>query len=210
MTPNDPTDVPTIQAVVFDMGGVVVKLASLADVLAGADLSPEEIWERWILSDAVRSFEGGHCGVHEFADQLIGELGVELDRDELIERFMNFPQGLYDGAEAMVAAVRDRVTTGVLSNTNGLHWEQQIDHERIQPLFDKRYLSYEMGLLKPDAAIYEAVVADLGLPAAQVFFIDDNQVKVDGALAVGMQAALAKGPVEATAALRSVGVLPAP
>lgn len=189
------------------MGGVIVKLGPLEDVLAGANLSPEEIWEGWILSDAVRRFEGGRCDVQQFATDLIAELKVELSPEELIARFLVFPQGLYDGAEAMVEATTQRVVTGVLSNTNAIHWTEQVDNEPIQAMFDKRYLSYELGLLKPDAAIYEAVIDDLGFAANEILFIDDNKVNADGALAVGMQAAVAKGPVEATAALVQFGVL---
>lgn len=205
ISPGTPT--PPIKAVVFDMGGVIVKLGPLEDVLAGANLSPEEIWEGWILSDAVRRFEGGRCDVQQFATDLIAELKVELSPEELIARFLVFPQGLYDGAEAMVEATTQRVVTGVLSNTNAIHWTEQVDNEPIQAMFDKRYLSYELGLLKPDAAIYEAVIDDLGFAANEILFIDDNKVNADGALAVGMQAAVAKGPVEATAALVQFGVL---
>ena len=57
-----------VRAVVFDMGGVVVRLASLSEVLRGVDLPRDELWDRWILSESVRSFEGGRCSVEEFAD----------------------------------------------------------------------------------------------------------------------------------------------
>lgn len=199
---------PQIKAVVFDMGGVIVKLGPLEDVLAGAGLAPEEIWERWILSDAVRLHESGKCEVDEFATRLIAEFQVDLSPEEFMAQFVAFPQGLFDGAEDMVAAVTARgVTTGVLSNTNKMHWTEQIDHERIQALFNKQYLSYAMGLLKPDADIYEAVIADLGFAPAEILFIDDNQVNVDGATAVGMSGGLAKGPDEATKVLQEFGVL---
>ena len=80
-------------------------------------------------------------------------------------------------------------------------------HEIVQGLFDRDYLSYVLDMVKPDADIYDHVIADLGLPASEILFIDDNQINVDGALARGMQAALAKGPGEARSALTRLGVL---
>lgn len=195
-----------IMAVVFDMGGVVVKLGSLPDILAGSGLSDDEIWERWILSDAVRRFEGGQCDIDAFAADLIAEFGVTLEAAELIERFTRFPEGLYPGAAELVAAVNAQATTGVLSNTNELHWTQQKDHVQISSMFDRTYLSYDLGLVKPDAAIYEHVADDLAVARDRILFIDDNKVNVDGAVAVGMQGAVAKGPDEAAAALRSFGL----
>ena len=196
-----------IRAVIFDMGGVVVRLSSLPDVLAGAGIPETEIWERWILSEAVRRFERGRCTVREFADDLIDEFGVELSADELIARFSRFPIGLYDGAEQLLADTRAVCPIGILSNTNELHWTTQPGHEFLQNAFDHEYLSYAVGLVKPDADIYEHVLADLGLEAHQVLFLDDNKVNVDGATAVGMLGAVAKGPEQARAALVEFGVL---
>ena len=49
-------------------------------------------------------------------------------------------------------------------------------------------VSGEVGLLKPDAAIYRRLLDDHGLEAADTIFIDDVQKNVDGAKAVGMHA----------------------
>ena len=196
-----------IKAVVFDMGGVIVRLSSLEDVLSGSGLSGDEIWERWILSESVRLFESGGCDVDGFATGLIAEMGLDLSAAELIERFKGFPMGLFDGAAQLVRDVGERCTTAILSNTNGLHWDTQVDHEIIEGLFDREYLSYALGLVKPDAAIYQYVIADLGMDAEEILFLDDNQINIDGALAVGMQATVAKGPNEARAALVDYRVL---
>lgn len=189
------------------MGGVVVRLAPLGEVLAGVDLAHDELMRRWIMSAAVRMFEAGQCDIDEFADTLIDEFDLPYDRSTLIERFAAFPQGLFEGAVELVAAVSDRCTTAILSNTNEFHWATQPDHEIIDGLFDREYLSCRVGLVKPDAEIYEHVAADLGVEVGQVLFLDDNQINVDGALAVGMQSAVARGPAEARAVLESHGVL---
>lgn len=197
----------TIQAVLFDMGGVVIQLQPLESVLGASGLSRDEIWKVWILSDAVQAFETGKCSVEGFATAVVKEFSLPGTPSEFIERFKRFPQGLFPGAVEMVAAVPDNVVKGVLSNTNALHWDNQTDHEIVRGLFDREYLSYAMGLAKPEREIFDHAVADLGIDASQVLFIDDNPINVDGAKAAGLQAGLAKGPVEATQVLETFGVI---
>ncbi len=198
---------PEITAVLFDMGGVLVKLDPLETVLGPSSLSSDEIWNGWILSDAVQQFERGQCPIDQFAETIIDELQLEGTAAEFIERFVAFPLGLYDGAVELVASVPTPITTGVLSNTSAIHWDNQQDAEIIRGLCERSYLSYELGLAKPEREIYDYAVADLAMDPAQVLFIDDNQINVDGAAAAGLQAGLAKGPEEAQAVLHSFGVL---
>lgn len=196
-----------IAAVVFDMGGVLVELAPLEDMLVGVDLDRDELWERWILSGAVKAYEGGRCDVDEFLEMLIAELGVELDPAELLERFRSFPQGLFEGARELLDEVRAACPIGILSNTNDLHWSTQIDNEYLRGAFDHEYLSYAVGLVKPERDIYDHVVSDLNLAAERVLFLDDNLINVKGARAAGLKSEVVKGPSQARAALVAHGVL---
>ena len=53
---------------------------------------------------------------------------------------------------------------------------------------DRAFVSYEMGLLKPDKKIYENVLAQLGAEAKEVLFVDDKPKNVEAAKSVGMKA----------------------
>ena len=198
-TPIDPAEAE-IDAVLFDMGGVLVELGPL-DELLGSTMSGDDFWPRWLASPSVRAFESGRCGVDEFAGGLVEELGLTIGPGEVVERFARFPRGLYPGAEELVASLPDRVVTGVLSNTNPLHWDHQADAERLRGLCHHAFLSYELGLVKPDAAIFDRVASDLGLAPDRILFIDDNQINVDGARAAGWRAEVARGPAQAAAAI---------
>lgn len=196
-----------IKAVLFDMGGVIVQLDSLENVLEPSALNSVEIWNTWILSEAVQQFERGQCSVERFAAKILCELELEGTVDAFIERFIAFPQGLYPGAVELVQDVPNDVITAVLSNTSAIHWENQKDAEAVRGLCDRSYLSYELGLAKPEREIFDHAVSDLGLSAGQVLFIDDNQINVDGAHAAGLQAGVAKGPDEARRQLCTFGVI---
>ncbi len=198
------------RVVIFDMGGVLVELGPTTELLVGDRLPPEQFWERWLTSEVVRDFESGHCSVEEFGQRLVDELGLSITADDFIARFSGWPKGLFDGAEELVASINDGIEIAVLSNTNALHWENQVDHERVKALFDRLFLSFELGLAKPDAVIFEEVLAQLDVPASEVVFLDDNQANVDGACSVGIDAALTKGIDQARSALAERGLLTDP
>jgi putative hydrolase of the HAD superfamily len=59
--------------------------------------------------------------------------------------------------------------------------------------FDGIYSPAQLGIKKPEAAFFEAITADLGVPAGRVMFWDDSQANVDAARAHGWQAELYRG-----------------
>lgn len=190
----------------FDMGGVLVELGPL-DELLGVAMPAEAFWPRWLASDAVRRYERGLCTDVEFAAGLAADFELPLSTDELTDRFRRFPRGLYHGAAELVRGLVDGVVSGVLSNTNQLHWERQVDAAILQGLFDHEFLSYRLGLVKPDAAIFEQVVAELSVAPSQVLFLDDNLLNVEGARQVGLDAHHTRGVAEARQVLADRNLL---
>jgi putative hydrolase of the HAD superfamily len=63
-----------------------------------------------------------------------------------------------------------------------------IDSSRWSASFDRRFYSCRLGLAKPDPAVYEAVLGDLGAAPTSVLFIDDRAENVRAATAVGLPA----------------------
>ena len=74
-------------------------------------------------------------------------------------------------------------------------------------LFDHLFLSFEMGMLKPDVAAFTQVAGLLPVPAERVLFLDDNALNVAGAAAAGFATARAVGVDAARERLVEVGVL---
>jgi len=194
------------EVVLFDLGGVLVELAPL-DELLGREMTPEDFWSRWLASASVRAFEKGETEVQDFAAALVDDLVLDISRDQVVERFAAFPRGLMPGAAALVEAVSGQATTGVLSNTNQLHWSQQPDSEIIQEMFDHQFLSFELGMVKPDRELFDHVVGVLDMAPSKVIFVDDNEPNVQAARSAGIDAYLAKGPVAASKVLQNNGFL---
>lgn len=67
-------------------------------------------------------------------------------------------------------------------------------------------VSGEIGLIKPDRAIYQRHAADFGLEPAASLFIDDSAKNVQGAIDAGWQAVLFEGADKLEADLRRLGL----
>lgn len=96
---------------------------------------------------------------------------------------------------------------GVLSNTSASHWEHCLRRYRIvREGFETYALSYRIGHLKPEPAIYAAAAELAGVEPGEVFFTDDRPEHVEGARTAGFDAVPYTTTAELAAALRERGV----
>ena len=199
-----------INCVVFDLGGVLVELGGVrdfGDMIGEPD--DERVWTRWLGNSWVRDYERGLCSSDTFARGMVEQFELDTSADEFIERFRGWPRGLFDGAFGLVETLAATVRVACLSNTNEVHWSRQADALRLAELFPTRFLSHELGLIKPDREIYDHVAARLELAASSILFFDDNQLNVDAARDAGWQAVRVQGPQAARECLEQHGLLDA-
>ena len=197
-----------VDLVLFDLGGVLIELSGVRAMLELTGIeSEQELWRRWLTCRWVRRFESGGCSEIEFAAGVVADWQLGLSPAAFLDAFRDWPTGPLPGAAELVAQTRASVATGCFSNTNMLHWRDRIGAWPLAGLFDHRFLSFELGLLKPDIAAFAQVAAMLKMPAGRVLFLDDNEVNVAGAEAAGFQAARAAGVEEARQRLAEAAVL---
>jgi HAD superfamily hydrolase (TIGR01509 family) len=194
--------------VLFDLGGVLVELGGVAEfgALIGVTHN-EDIWSRWLNSPWVRSYERGRCTRDEFAVGMVEEHRLQLSPDEFLGRFRDWPKGLMPGAAELVRGLAHHVTASCLSNTNELHWNEQAGHEVVRGLFDRPFLSHELGLVKPDREVFDHVVNTLHCRPEEVLFLDDNLLNIQGALAAGLDAHRVHGVEDSRRLLDHRGLL---
>jgi len=197
-----------VDLVLFDLGGVLIELNGVPAMLelTGID-SEEELWRRWLTCRWVRRFESGGCSEAEFAAGVVADWQLDLSAAAFLDAFRDWPAGPLPGAAELVAQTRASAATGCFSNTNALHWHDHIAGWPLTGLFDHRFLSFELGLLKPDIAAFAHVADLLGVPAGRVLFLDDNAANVTGAAAAGFQAVRATGVEQARQRLVHAAVL---
>jgi glucose-1-phosphatase len=197
-----------IEVVLFDLGGVLFDFGGVAAMQAlSAIEDDEELWRRWLTCRWVRAFERGGCSADDFARGVVNDWKLSITPSEYLGAFRSWLGGPLDGAEDLVYETKRVATVGCLSNTNALHWDEAEPRWPVLRAFDARFLSFEMGCVKPDREIFDRVAATLGRPRDRILFIDDNTMNIEGAIEAGFRAVRARGVDDARRALVSVGLL---
>ncbi len=196
-----------IELVLFDLGGVLVELRGVASMAHLSGITDEdELWRRWLDCRWVRIFESGGCGPEEFSRGVVEDWGLTVEPSEFLDLFARWPTGPMNGAEDLVTEVATRAEVGCLSNTNALHWDDQVEHWPLMSHFDPCFLSHRLGLVKPDREVFERVAESLHVEPFQVLFLDDNLVNVESARSVGFPSQHVRGVEEARRALADRGL----
>ncbi len=105
--------------------------------------------------------------------------------DEILRRFVPRPR--------MIAAVRALRRQGVVAAmlSDQTDWLERLDaRDGFFMEFDRVFNSYRLGKGKRDATVFDDVVRDLGVPAAETLFVDDTPGHVDRARSRGLAAVL--------------------
>jgi len=138
----------------------------------------------------IGQFERGEVSKEQFEETLADLLardGRPVDADGLIARLFTFAVdegGMWDVVSAARAA---GVRTCLLSNSWGTDW---YPYDRLNDVFDELVISGEVGLRKPDPAIYELAADRLGATPDQCAFVDDLPHNIEVAHQLGMHAVL--------------------
>ena len=189
----------TLQAVVFDVGGVLERVD---------DANWPARWlDRWAERAGVPMPEvEDHLARHEPPDGIATGLVTEAQVQELYasalrldaaeaDRMMTEMWDLYCGTldEEMYrfcASLRPGYRTAILSNSaDGARREEQRRYG-FEQLVDVLVYSHEVGVAKPDPAIYDLTAERLGLPPGDIVLIDDVPANVAAAVACGWSAVL--------------------
>ena len=201
------------EALHFDLGNVLIEV-DFARVVrrwaALAGVSPESIATRFEHGPAYEQHERGEIGAAQYYQSLRESLGIGLD-DAAFEDGWNQVFGGEIAATVKLAAdIAPHIPVYAFSNTNLTHQRHWSVHyaEALRP-FRRVFVSNEMGLRKPEAASFEFISREIGVPLERILFFDDTLVNVEGARAVGMPAVLVRGPDDVREAVaRSTGLGP--
>ena len=97
---------------------------------------------------------------------------------------------------------------GVLSNTSSAHWRYCTSRfPFLLSHFDRHVLSYQIGSMKPSAAIYARATEIAGVPPSEILFFDDRPENITAAIAASWDAVLFTTPAAAAKELASRGIV---
>ncbi len=164
-----------------------------------------------LLGDAaddnpVHALERGQLGIPHFEELLAARLrthdGDPVPAAGLLQRMFAGFRHDHRMLDALRAARQGGVRTALLSNSWGL------DYPRAgwDKLFDAVVISGEVGLRKPEPAIYLLAASRLGVAPERCVFVDDLAPNVRGAVEVGMCGVHHTDPETTLAALAALGI----
>lgn len=192
------------KAVIFDFGNVIINIEfqRIYQSFAKFTSKPVAYIEKRITEDQIfRRYESGQFTDEEFREVIRQTLGFPLSDHEVDTAWnavlLDIPTDRID----LIHNIRQKYPVYLLSNTNNIHITASNNYLKkthgirgLENLFDKLYLSYEMGMWKPDAEIYHEVLRSSKLQPNEVIFFDDNLHNIESAKAIGMQTILVEPP----------------
>jgi 2-haloacid dehalogenase len=201
---------PPIDAVVFDVGGVLL------------DWNPRHLYRKvFDDTDTMERFLGTICTLewhdpHDRGASTVESCAVLAEAhpehaDEIwawSTRGEEMVAGAFDDTVAIVAELtRDGVACYVLSNMEAETFPLRFERFPFFQLFAGILISGQEGMAKPDDEIFELLIERFGLNPSTTVFIDDNVGNLDPAAALGMSTVLFESPESLRRSLHGLGLL---
>ena len=200
-----------IRNVVFDVGGVLVRLRyqPFIEYLAEAGVDMSDL-PAWLAQVDLAAHERGEITGDELLERVAAMARTPLDRSELHARWLD----MFDRAHEMFALASGLMAdyrVYLLSNVGDLHWRHLNAQYGLDDLVHGTLASFRVGAIKPTEVIYREAEQRFALEPAATVFIDDLAPNVAGARACGWKAIHHVDPAETRRQLRSLGLrLPPP
>jgi len=182
----------TIKAVIFDLGGVLVRtefpeVRQQLEKRLGFEPGTLDriVWggKEWELAQV------GRISYEEYWRRVRAALGFSTPQ-EIADFRREYFSGdrLDDELVDVIKELRPHYRIGLLSNAPD-RLEAWLEEEwGIKHLFDAIVYSAKVGLAKPDQSMFHLVLEQLDVAPSEALFIDDFQRNIDAALALGMHA----------------------
>ena len=200
-----------IRAVLWDMGGVIVRTldwSGRARWEERAGLSPHELEQIVFRGEMGVRASLGQASSDDVWTWVLQHLGFPKTERTAIETDFFSGDRVDNDLISFIRSLRPGYKTGMISNawSELRHWLEL--KWRIADAFDHIVISAEVGVLKPDPRIYHLALNGLGVAPDETIFIDDFRENVEGALSLGMQAIHFQTTEQVTSELRALLDLP--
>jgi putative hydrolase of the HAD superfamily len=190
------------KAILFDADGVIQRpgadFRAACEAVVGSGGEPLDRFMRELFAVEKPALTGHRDFVEDMMEVLV--------RHGFAER-LNDVLAIWTAIEvdaAVLAVIQTLRAQGVLcclatnqQKFRGRHMSETLGFAK---LFDHEFYSHALGLAKPDAAYFQAIVDKLALPAGELLFIDDHEANLTPARELGLQVALFPGSSELASA----------
>ena len=174
---------------VFDLGGVLsVPMVSkkLYEQIKWK-VSYDEFLDKFNNSAESIKVHKGEISTKEFFEYLKRYMNDNITLEEFKNIYVNNNEFFNDTIETIKKLKNLGYKVYLLSNLKEIDYEKFIKHFDIS-IFDELFLSFKLGMLKPNDDIYQYVINKLNTKPENIYFFDDNKENVDGAIRNGINA----------------------
>lgn len=184
-----------IRLLLFDLGGVLYNIehARTKNALHQVSLNTEcNIGFSLEHADPVFArYDAGKITTTDFIHTLRKEYSLQATDDEVLNAWNAMLLGLYPDSLTFISALCDTIPIALLSNINACHHECIADEcSSLFAKFHHVFLSYELGMKKPDPEIFRFVMDQTGYAPHHILFLDDTPINCEIAQSLGMHVRL--------------------
>jgi len=193
--------------VVFDLGKVLVDFdysIAARKIAARSTMPLVQIVHFIGGSDITIKYEIGQVTRREFFEQMRQVIGFHGTFEEFGEYFADIFTAIPPMIALQAELRRRGVPTYIFSNTNDLAVEHIRRSFPFFKNFDGYIYSYEIGAMKPDAKMYEALEKLAGRRGTEIFYLDDRLENVVAGAGRGWQTILHETPEKTRAAMEKL------
>ncbi|MBU2649770.1 MAG: HAD family phosphatase [Bacteroidetes bacterium] len=188
---------PDIKNIIFDFGTVIINIDMLGVKRKFMEMgvgNTDEIHEHLFENGVYFRFETGEISPDEFRNEIRAKVKTGVSNEEIDDAWNAIILDIPAERVRMLETIRHNYRTFLLSNTNQIHFDfydayfaNTFGYQGLASLFEKAYFSHEMKVRKPDPEIYRMVLSDAGLLPEETLFIDDMEINIHAATALGMR-----------------------
>jgi putative hydrolase of the HAD superfamily len=198
------------KALLFDLGGVLIDIdfdLAFQAWSRHSSLPLAALRQRLLFDEPYERHERGEIVAHEYFAHLASSLQLTATPDEIATGWNAIFRGEIAPTLDRVARARRTLPCYVLTNTNATHmacWAARFPS--VATGFDRIFASHEIGLRKPERAVFDHVCRETGVAPQSLLFFDDTPANVDAAASYGLPSVLVRGPADVARALRTAGL----
>ena len=182
------------KAIIFDLGAVILNINYQNTIDEFTKLGVNNaatFYSKKVQTNLFNQIETGMISSNEFLKALQKET-KNANINQVEKAWNAMLLDLPEERIQLIEKLKNNHSIYLLSNTNAIHIDaikKQLGKRKwlaFCKLFDKMYLSHELGLRKPDVKIFEYILKEQKLKAEEVFFIDDSPQHIARAKKIGI------------------------
>lgn len=185
-----------IKAITFDLDGVYFFSQSFENFKTALPKKvADEDKVNWVLykSPEMLNFKTGKMEENDYWNFVRKELGVNIG-NEAIFKLLRDSYKINPEVKKYVLQVKSRGLKTCICSNNFVTRVRELNNKfAFLEDFDVRVFSYEVGIMKPDKGIFEALIRECGINPEEIVYADDDESKLHGAIDLGINAFVYEG-----------------